>query len=213
MRSSTKIHVTRGRTISHSLEDQGTPLASHSSTKPTADTQRSHSETSWGQPQPVSWAMPICRMAGTIPPMAVNAVWQRSGSLRHRISCRSFHQRLDRPLGGFTSLSYLSRRFGGRVDLINEFKIERIVQVFIQNAADSHDWRATEETCASAFAPKWTVSTQGHHGSRTQHVTIQQDGNKISGSIGGDRGDDQFQGSVDGNDIHFTVSVNTPRGR
>jgi hypothetical protein len=61
-------------------------------------------------------------------------------------------------------------------------------------------------------AGNWTVSTQGQRGSRTRHMTIQQEGNKISGSIEGYSADDQFQGSVDGNDIHFTVNMNTPRG-
>jgi hypothetical protein len=126
------------------------------------------------------------------------------------------------------------------VALTNEFKIELIVQVFIQNAADSHDWPnagnmrfnftphslailliaggtlasvAQDSTNEIAkVSGKWTVSTQGRRGSRTQHMTIQQDGNKISGSIEGYRGDDQFQGSVEGNDIHFTVSMNTSRG-
>jgi hypothetical protein len=124
------------------------------------------------------------------------------------------------------------------VDLTNEFKIELIVQGFIQNAADSDDWcnggnirfrfnhhslvilLIAGGTLASVaqdstkdiakVSGKWTVSTQGQRGSRTQPMTIQQDGNKISGSIEGDRGDDQFQGRVDKNDIHFTVSMNTP---
>ena len=59
---------------------------------------------------------------------------------------------------------------------------------------------------------KWTVSIQGQHGPRTQKMTLQQDGNKISGSIQGNGGDQDLQGTVEGNNIHFTVSVNTPRG-
>jgi hypothetical protein len=58
----------------------------------------------------------------------------------------------------------------------------------------------------------WTVSTQGQRGSRTQKMTLQQDGSKISGSIQGDRGSNELQGSVEGSDIRFTVSMNTPRG-
>jgi len=43
-------------------------------------------------------------------------------------------------------------------------------------------------------------------------MTIKQDGSTISGSLESDRGDEDLQGSVEGNDIHFTVSINTPRG-
>jgi hypothetical protein len=43
-------------------------------------------------------------------------------------------------------------------------------------------------------------------------MTLQQDGSKISGSIQGDRGSNELQGSLEGSDIRFTVSMNTPRG-
>jgi hypothetical protein len=65
---------------------------------------------------------------------------------------------------------------------------------------------------AASVAGKWTVSIQGQRGPRTQKMSIQQDGNNISGNIHGDRGDQKLRGNVEANDIHFTISVNTPRG-
>ncbi len=77
--------------------------------------------------------------------------------------------------------------------------------VLVSAAQDS-----TKETVR--VAGKWSVSIQGQRGSRTQKMTIQQDGNNISGNIQGDRGDQKIHGNVEGNDIHFTVTMNTPRG-
>lgn len=58
----------------------------------------------------------------------------------------------------------------------------------------------------------WTVSIQGEHGARAQTMSIQQDGKNLSGSIQDNRGKEDLQGSIAGNDIHFSVSMNTPRG-
>jgi hypothetical protein len=69
---------------------------------------------------------------------------------------------------------------------------------------------ATKETVS--VAGKWSVSIRGQRGSRTQEMTIQQDGNNVSGNIHGDRGDQELHGNVEGNDIHFTVTMNTHRG-
>jgi hypothetical protein len=43
-------------------------------------------------------------------------------------------------------------------------------------------------------------------------MTLRQDGNKISGTIQGEQDDDQLQGSLDGNNISFTVNSNTHHG-
>jgi hypothetical protein len=83
-----------------------------------------------------------------------------------------------------------------------------IVFTFIVLVSAAQD--ATKETVS--VAGKWSVSIQGQRGSRTQKMTIQQDGNNISGNIQGDRGDQELHGNVQGNDIHFTVTMNTPRG-
>jgi hypothetical protein len=69
---------------------------------------------------------------------------------------------------------------------------------------------AAEETASAAGT--WTVSIQAQHGSRTQKMTVQQDGTKISGSVQGYGGDNELQGTVEGNNIHFRISMNTARG-
>lgn len=43
-------------------------------------------------------------------------------------------------------------------------------------------------------------------------MSIEQDGKNISGSIQDDRGKEELQGSIEGNKIRFTISMNTPRG-
>jgi len=61
-------------------------------------------------------------------------------------------------------------------------------------------------------AGNWEMSMQGRNRTMTQTLAIQQDGNKISGTIKGRRGDMPFEGTVDGNKISFTVKRSTPRG-
>jgi len=65
---------------------------------------------------------------------------------------------------------------------------------------------------ASTVAGNWEMSMQGRNGAMTQTLSIQQDGNKISGTIKGRRGEMPFEGTVDGNKISFTVKRSTPRG-
>lgn len=69
-----------------------------------------------------------------------------------------------------------------------------------------------QDTATANVGGNWTVVTQGQRGSGTHKMSIRQDGSKISGSLESDRGDESLQGSVEGNDIHFSVSINTPRG-
>ena len=69
-----------------------------------------------------------------------------------------------------------------------------------------------QDAATANVGGNWSVSTQGQRGSGTHKMTIKQDGSNISGSLESDRGDEDLKGSVVGNDIHFTVSINTPRG-
>lgn len=61
-------------------------------------------------------------------------------------------------------------------------------------------------------AGTWELSMQGRRGAMTQTLTIQQDGNKITGTLKNPRGESNIEGTVDGNKIHFTVKRQTPRG-
>ena len=69
-----------------------------------------------------------------------------------------------------------------------------------------------QDAATANVSGNWTVTTQGERGSGTHKMTIKQDGNKISGSLESDRGDEHLQGGFEGSDIQFTVSINTPRG-
>jgi hypothetical protein len=82
--------------------------------------------------------------------------------------------------------------------------------IFVLTVLASAAQDATKETVS--VAGNWAVSIQGQCGSRTQKMTIRQDANNISGNIQGDPGDQDLHGNVEGSDIRFTVSRNTPRG-
>lgn len=59
-------------------------------------------------------------------------------------------------------------------------------------------------------AGTWEITSGGPRGSRTQTLTIQQDGTAIKGTISGRRGERAFEGTVEGNKLNFTVSIETP---
>lgn len=58
----------------------------------------------------------------------------------------------------------------------------------------------------------WEMTSEGRRGTMTQTLTIQQDGNTIKGTLKSERGESQFEGSVTGNKISFTVKRETPNG-
>jgi len=63
-------------------------------------------------------------------------------------------------------------------------------------------------------AGSWDLSAAGRNGNtRTQTLTLQQDGTKLTGSISGRRGSSPVTGTVSGNNIDFTVTRNTRRGQ
>ena len=65
---------------------------------------------------------------------------------------------------------------------------------------------------AAKVAGAWEMSMQGPQGPVTQTLTIQQDGNKITGTLKGMRGDSPLDGTLDGNNITFSVKRTTPNG-
>lgn len=65
---------------------------------------------------------------------------------------------------------------------------------------------------AGNISGSWTISIRGEGGTRTQIMSVQQDGNNLSGSIQDDRGKEALQGTITGNNIRFAISMNTPRG-
>ena len=70
--------------------------------------------------------------------------------------------------------------------------------------------RAADEP--AKVAGKWELSMEGRQGPVTQDLKIEQDGGKIKGTLQGPRGETKFEGTVEGNKIHFSISRDTPRG-
>jgi hypothetical protein len=61
-------------------------------------------------------------------------------------------------------------------------------------------------------AGTWEMTYEGPRGTRTQTLTIQQDGSAIKGTAKGQRGEAPLEGSVTGNNIKFTITRETPNG-
>jgi hypothetical protein len=61
-------------------------------------------------------------------------------------------------------------------------------------------------------AGSWEMSVQGGPEPFTQTLTIQQDGSTITGTVKGEFGESPLEGSVTGNQINFTVKIDTPGG-
>jgi len=61
-------------------------------------------------------------------------------------------------------------------------------------------------------AGTWEVSSQGRNGPMTQTLTITQDGGKIKGTLTSQRGDANFEGTVTGNKVAFTIKRETDNG-
>jgi hypothetical protein len=53
----------------------------------------------------------------------------------------------------------------------------------------------------------WQLSWQGRDGSQQATIQIQQDGSKLSGTFQGPRGSSPLTGSVDGNNVSFSVQM------
>ena len=61
-------------------------------------------------------------------------------------------------------------------------------------------------------AGTWEMTSQGPRGTRTQTLTISQDGTTIKGAMKGQRGEAPLEGSVTGNNVSFSVKRDTPNG-
>ena len=71
---------------------------------------------------------------------------------------------------------------------------------------------ATVAVAQAKVDGSYEMSMQGRQGAMTQTLTLKTDGNKLSGSIKGQRGEAPLEGTVDGNKITFTVTRQTPNG-
>jgi hypothetical protein len=71
---------------------------------------------------------------------------------------------------------------------------------------------ATSYAQGTKVAGKWELTSEGRQGPMTRNMTIEQEGEKIKGVISGQRGDQEFTGTLKGKDISFTVKFQTPNG-
>jgi hypothetical protein len=69
---------------------------------------------------------------------------------------------------------------------------------------------AAEE--AAKVAGTWEMTSETPRGTRTQTLTLQQEGSTIKGTLKSQRGESALEGSVTGNNISFTVKRETPNG-
>ena len=58
----------------------------------------------------------------------------------------------------------------------------------------------------------WEVSIETPNGARTNTLKIQQDGEKIKGTMTGRMGETPIEGTVSGNTLKFTLTRETPNG-
>jgi hypothetical protein len=61
-------------------------------------------------------------------------------------------------------------------------------------------------------AGNWELTREGRNGTVTETLTIHQDGGKIKGTLKGQRGEANFEGTVTGNKISFTIKRETDNG-
>ena len=57
------------------------------------------------------------------------------------------------------------------------------------------------------LAGKWKMSWQGRNGQRQGTLQLQQDGSQLTGTLAGERGSVPVTGSVNGNNISFSVKM------
>lgn len=62
-------------------------------------------------------------------------------------------------------------------------------------------------------AGKWEMSWEGPRGPQTSTLTLEQDGDKLKGTMSGRRGDTPVTGSVKGKNVTIVVERETPNGK
>jgi len=60
-------------------------------------------------------------------------------------------------------------------------------------------------------AGKWQLSSQGRQGARQSTLDLQQDGDKLTGTLEGERGTANITGSINGNNVTFSTEASGER--
>ena len=61
-------------------------------------------------------------------------------------------------------------------------------------------------------AGDWNLTVESPNGTRTPTASFKQDGENLTGTYKGALGEAPLKGTIKGNEIKFTVTVNTPNG-
>lgn len=64
----------------------------------------------------------------------------------------------------------------------------------------------------ATFAGEWELTMQGQQGAITQTLKLEQHGDKVKGTIISQRGETPIEGTIQGNQIRFSVKRQTPQG-
>jgi hypothetical protein len=68
------------------------------------------------------------------------------------------------------------------------------------------------DTPAAKVAGAWELTSEGRQGPTTQTLTFEQDGEKLKGTMKGQRGEAPVEGTIKGKDIKFSVKRSGPQG-
>ena len=90
------------------------------------------------------------------------------------------------------------------------FSIAAVLMLGLASCAFAQD--AAQSSAPANVAGKWQMTWQGFRGGQQQGtLTFQQDGSNLTGTFEGPRGSTPLTGSVDGNNISFTVQIQARR--
>jgi hypothetical protein len=90
-------------------------------------------------------------------------------------------------------------------------KLARLLFAFLAIAAVTISLPARTQTAApkpANVAGEWNLIVEGPNGTGTPSVTFKQDGANLTGTYKGRFGESPVKGTVKGNDINFTATVN-----
>lgn len=68
------------------------------------------------------------------------------------------------------------------------------------------------DTPVVKVAGAWEMTSEGRQGPMTQTLTFEQDGEKLKGTLKGQRGEAPVEGSIKGKDVKFSVKRTGPMG-
>jgi len=90
---------------------------------------------------------------------------------------------------------------------MNKARMTILASLAMLVAACSSTPSAPPAPKAANLAGEWVLTISSQMGAQDQAMTVQQNGNQISGNISGAQGTVPYTGTVDGNNVAFSFSV------